>query len=70
MVRAFYAAYFIGLICLYAVLSCAFGLKTALVLFGAMSVSCLLLLELCSAPSKGTSSRVKWVFNLPSLFCI
>jgi hypothetical protein len=70
MVRAFYAAYFTGLICLYAVLSYAFGLKIALLLFGALQVSCLLLLELCSAPSKANSGRVKWVFNLPSLFCI
>lgn len=41
---AFYAAYFMGLICLYAVLGYALGLKIALLLFGAIQVSCLLLL--------------------------
>jgi hypothetical protein len=66
MVRAFYTAYFTGLVCLYAILSYTFGLKIALLVFGALQVSCLLLLELCSAPSKGTSSRAKWALNLLS----
>jgi heme A synthase len=43
-VHAFYAVYFMGLICLYAVLGYALGLKIALVLFVAIQVSCLLLL--------------------------
>jgi hypothetical protein len=36
MVPAFYTAYFLGLICLYAVLRYTFGVRIALLLFGAM----------------------------------
>jgi hypothetical protein len=71
MMLAFCAAYFIGLVCLYAGLSYIFGLKIALVLFGAIHVSCfLLLLVLCPArPNRNAnSSREKWAFDLTSLW--
>jgi hypothetical protein len=43
VVLAFYMAYFMGSVCPYAGLSYAFGLKIALLLFGAMQVGCVLL---------------------------
>jgi hypothetical protein len=51
MVLAFYVVYFVGLVCLYVVLSHTYGLIVALVVLGAIPASGLLLLVLYSSPS-------------------
>jgi hypothetical protein len=53
----FYTTYSVGLVFLCAVLSCVFGLKIALLLLGAIPVSSLLLLVLCSVPAERERAR-------------
>jgi hypothetical protein len=53
----FYTTYSVGLVFLCAVLSCTFGLKIALLLLGAIPVSSLLLLVLCSEQSERASKQ-------------
>jgi hypothetical protein len=62
---AFYGAYFLGLVRLFAGLSWAFGLKIALLLSVAIPVSSVLLLVvLCSAPSDKYSGQPPRVVSL------
>ena len=61
---AFFATYSLGLVFLFAVPSWAFGLKIALLLLGAIPVSCLLLVVLCSDPSDRDSEQQPREFGL------